>query len=156
MSTSGIISTVAGNGSAGHSGDGGPATAASINHYTEGDANVWGMATDLAGNLYISDGSSYRIRKVNPAGIITTFAGNGLAGSAGVGGPATGANVYYPQGLTTDGSGNLYIAEWQNCVLAAVNGGTLNTVSGNYTISFSGDGGPATAAGMERRVRCGP
>jgi len=147
VSASGTITTVAGNGTAGYSGDGGPATAASLDHYTE--TNNWGMAADNAGNLYISAGHNYRVRKVSPAGIITTYAGNGATGSAGIGGPATAANVYYPQGLTMDASGNLYIAEWQNCVLAVVNsGGILNTVAGNYTISFSGDGGPATAAGM--------
>ena len=147
VNTSGIITTIAGNGSAVYSGDGGPATAAGLEHYTE--TNNWGLAADNAGNLYISSGHSFRVRKVSPAGIITTYAGNGSIGSAGIGGPATAANVYYPQGLTMDGAGNLYIAEWQNCVLAVVNsGGILNTVAGNYTISCSGDGGPATAAGM--------
>ena len=147
VSTSGIISTVAGNGTAGFSGDGGPATAAKLNNYSEHSA--WGMTTDLLGNLYISDGQTYHVRKVTPGGIITTIAGNGTMGHTGVGGPATAASVYYPQGLTTDAAGNLFITQWQNCVLTMVNtAGILSTVAGNYTISYGGDGGPATAAGL--------
>jgi type IX secretion system substrate protein/NHL repeat-containing protein len=147
VNTSGIITTVAGNGTSGYSGDGGPATAASLQNYTE--ANIWGIATDLIGNLYISTGHGYRVRKVNAAGIITTVAGNGSAGHSGIGGPAIAANIYYPEGLTTDAAGNLYISQWQNCVLTAVNtAGILSTIAGNYTISYSGDGGPATAAGL--------
>lgn len=146
VSTSGIIATVAGNGTAGTTGDGGPATAAELDNYTE--ANIWGIATDLTGNLYISEGHNYRVRRVNSAGIITTIAGDGHTGDT-VGRPATASNVYYPEGLTVDGAGNLYIAEWQNCVLSVMNtSGILNTVAGNYSISFSGDGGPATAAGL--------
>lgn len=147
VNASGIITTIAGNGTNGYSGDGGPATAAALENYTECD--LWGITTDVLGNLYISTGHGYRVRKVTPAGVITTVAGNGSAGSGGVGGPAIAANVYYPEGLTTDAAGNLFISEWQNCVLAVMNtAGTLNTVAGNYTISFSGDGGPATAAGL--------
>lgn len=146
VNTSGIISTYAGNGTSGYSGDGGAATSAQLDNSS--GVNMWGITTDMAGNLYISQGSRYRVRKVDTFGIITTFAGDGFAGDT-VGIDAVRCNVYYPQGLLADSWGNLFIAEWQNCVLGVVTSdGILNTVAGNYTISFSGDGGPATSAGL--------
>ena len=96
------ISTFAGNGSNGFSGDGGPAVAASIYGTT-------GIVTDAAGNIYFSDANNNRVRKVTPAGVITTIAGGGAG--LGEGGPATAAALHYPTGLTFDPSGNLYIAE---------------------------------------------
>ncbi len=149
VNTSGIITTVAGNGTNIYSGDGGPATSAGLAVACCNGANNFGIMTDISGNLYITDAVNYRVRKVNTAGIISTFAGNGMTGQGGDGGPAASAHVYFPQGMAKDLAGNLYIAEWQNCVLAAVNtAGIYYTVAGNYTISFSGDGGDATAAGM--------
>ncbi len=144
IDAAGIITTVAGNGSAGFSGDGGPATAAQIDHLTD-------IAADMWGNFYIGDSANYRVRKVNAAGIISTFAGNGAAGAAGVGGPATAANLDYPSGLATDASGNVYITEANSAVVVMVDvTGTLYNVAGNYTTGFStGDGGAATAATLQ-------
>ena len=97
-----IITTFAGTGIAGVSGDGGPATSAQL-------GAPWGIATDISGNLYITDVDDNLIRKVNKAGIITTFAGGG--GVLGDGGPATLAQLYYPKAVAPDISGNVYICD---------------------------------------------
>jgi hypothetical protein len=104
---SGTITTVAGTGSSGFSGDGGPATSAEL-------ANPGNVAVDGSGNLYIGDTSNHRVRKVNSSGTITTVAGTGTAGFSGDGGPATSAQLAYPQEMAVDGSGNLYIADREN------------------------------------------
>jgi len=104
---SGIITTVAGNGSAGYSGDGGPATAASISQPN-------GLKADTSGNIYIVDGLDGRICVVNSAGIIHSVAGNGTIGNSGDGGPATAAQLNGPSGVGVDGSGNIYIADGNN------------------------------------------
>jgi sugar lactone lactonase YvrE len=102
---SGIIAVVAGTGTLGHSGDGGPATSAQLNH-------PQGLAADAAGNLYIADESNYVVREVAAGtGIITTFAGNGIAGYSGDGGPAASAELSDPSAVAVDGSGNVYIAD---------------------------------------------
>lgn len=135
-----IINTVAGTGVQGYSGDGGQATAADL------DA-PFGVCTDAAGNLYISDYNSNRIRKVNAAGVISTIAGNGTAGYSGDGGQATAAEINMPSGITVDDTGNVYIADWGNGRIRKVNTvGIISTVAGTGTAGFSGDGGPATAA----------
>ena len=103
----GIISTVAGNGTAGYSGDGGAATSAELN-------NTFDVAVDSNANLYIADGYNQRIRKVTPAGIISTVAGDGTPGYNGDGGAATSAELYSPEGVAVDSRGNLYIADYQN------------------------------------------
>ncbi len=136
--SSGTITTVAGNGTQGFSGDGGPATSASL-YYPDG------VAVDLAGNLYIADSSNNRIRKVS-SGTITTVAGNGTQGFSGDGGPATSASLYYPDGVSVDSAGNLYIADTRNCRIRKVSGGTITTFAGNENWGFSGDGGPAASA----------
>ena len=91
----GIITTVAGSGQMGFSGDGGPATAASLSY-------PLGVAVDAAGNLYIADHGNNRIRKVSPSGTISTVAGNGAGGFSGDGGPATAASLLFPTGLVLD------------------------------------------------------
>ncbi len=140
VDTSGTITTVAGNGSAVFSGDGGAAVAAGLDYPA-------GVALDAAGNLYIADEYNNRIRKVDTSGVITTIAGNGTVGAAGDSGPATSAQLYYPTAIALDGSGNLYIADNQNNRVRKVNSsGTITTVAGNGTASFFGDGGPAVAA----------
>ncbi|MFL6448655.1 MAG: Ig-like domain repeat protein [Bryobacteraceae bacterium] len=139
----GVITTVAGNGSYGFSGDGGPATSARL----EGPSAV---AVDGSGNLYIADGN--RIRKVSAStGVITTVAGNGSSGYSGDGGPATSASLFYPRGVAVDGSGNIYIADEDNNRIRKVSAGTgvITTVAGNGSDGFSGDGGPATSASLE-------
>ena len=104
----GAITTVAGNGTFGYSGDGGPATSAGLN-------SPFGVTVDGSGNLYIADGSNSRIRKVVlSTGVITTVAGNGTFGYSGDGGPATSAALNSPFGVAVDGSGNLYIADYAN------------------------------------------
>ena len=107
VGTNGIISTVAGLGTSGFTGDGGPATAAQMR-------GVSGVAVDSAGNIYISDGGDARIRKVDAGGIITTYAGTGAGGSAGDGGPALKAQINQPVGMALDSDGNLYFADRQN------------------------------------------
>jgi hypothetical protein len=139
--TTGIITTVAGNGTSIYSGDGGPATAAGV--------GPRGLAVDRSGNLYIVDQNNYRIRMVTPAGIISTYAGTGVPGYSGDGGPATAAQFSLMQygGLFADGLGNLYIGDDQNFRIRKVNAfGIITTIAGNGTYGFRGDGGPATTA----------
>ncbi len=143
VDSAGTISTVAGNGSVGFTGDGGPATSASL--WTPLD-----VAVDSTGNLYIADSGNNRIRKVNTAGVITTVAGGApVPGYSGDGGQAVGAGLFLPGGVTVDPSGNLYIADIGNNRIRKVNAaGTISTVAGNGTKSFSGDGGAAAGAGL--------
>jgi trimeric autotransporter adhesin len=142
VSASGEITTVAGNGDAGFSGDGGPATAASLNQPTD-------VAVDASGNLFIADDYNQRIRKVSVDGIITTFAGNGASGFSGDGGPAASAAFYYPSAVAVDASGNLFISDTANCRIRKVSAdGIISTVAGNGNYGFSGDGGPATSASL--------
>jgi sugar lactone lactonase YvrE len=136
---SGIITLFAGNGLYGYTGDGGPATAARL-------GQPRGATTDAAGNVYISDISGNVVRKVNPAGIISTYAGNGVMGFAGDGGPATAARISSPEQLTTDTSGNLYICDAMNARIRKVSvAGIITTVVGGSIVVPLGDGGPATA-----------
>jgi sugar lactone lactonase YvrE len=147
---SGIISTVAGNGTVGFSGDGGPATAAALAAYPSG------VALDTAGNLYIADGNNSRIRKVDGSGIITTVAGNGASGFSGDSGPATAASLDFPQGVALDTAGNLYIGDSNRIRKVATGSGIISTVAGHGTFTgFSGDGGPATAATLFGPQRVG-
>ena len=140
VDTSGTISTVAGNGTAGFSGDGGPATSAKLNIPR-------GVAVDSSGNLFIADWSNGRIRKVDTSGTISTVAGDGTFGFGGDGGPATSAQLSFPTGVAVDSSGNLFIADTANHRIRKVDtSGTISTVAGNGTAGFSGDGGPATSA----------
>lgn len=136
VSAGGTITTIAGTGVAGFSGDGGPATSASL-YYPQG------VAVDGQGNVYIADTSNYRVRKVSPGGTISTFAGGGS--SLGDGGPATAAQLNAPKGVAVDGQGNVYIADTNdNRVREVSPGGTISTFAGGG--SSLGDGGPATAA----------
>ena len=138
----GIITTVAGNGTAGYSGDGNQATNATL-------AYPDGVALDASGNLFIADSGNNVIRKVDPNGIITTIAGNGSPGYSGDGGPATNASLNYPEGVALDLSGNLFIADWANNVIRKVDGNNvISTVAGNGSPGYSGDGGPATNASI--------
>ena len=140
----GLITTVAGNGTQGFSGDNGPATAASIDSPT-------GLAIDAAGDLYLSDTHNHRIRKVNAAsGIITTVAG-AAAGYSGDNGPATAAPLALPHGISIDSVGNLYIADTENHRIRRIDAvtGTMTTVAGNGTQTFGGDNGPATLATLD-------
>jgi sugar lactone lactonase YvrE len=137
----GVISTFAGNGAAGFSGDGGPATSAQLSFPR-------GVAVDSAGNLYIGEGESgNRIRKVDRSGIITTVAGNGTAGSSVDGGPATAAQLSNPRSVAVDTAGNLFIVDTDNHRVRKVDPkGIITTVAGNGSGGSSGDGGPAVSA----------
>ena len=142
----GIITTVAGNGTAGFSGDGGPATQASLSSSRR-------IFVDSLGNIYISDDGNRRVRKVDAnTGVITTVAGNGAAGFSGDGGPATEARLSGVVHVFVDKSGNLYIvttgSQYHRVRKVDANTGIITTVAGNGTAGFSGDGGPATAASL--------
>jgi uncharacterized protein (TIGR03437 family) len=197
VNSAGIITTIAGNGTGGYSGDGGPATKAeldepfgvavdasgnvfiadTVNHvirkvatdgtittfagngtifYNKGDgvpatstgiSNATGVAVDAAGNLYIATYQGFLVLKVTPGGIISTVAGNGSSPDSGDGGPATQASVNGPQSVAVDSSGNIYITEAFSAVVREIQAdGTINTIAGNGTTGFSGDGGPALSA----------
>lgn len=175
VTAAGTITTVAGNGTAGYSGDGGPGTSAEL--YSPA-----GLAVDSVGNLYIADPTEHVVRKLAPDGTITTAAGNGTAGDSGDGGPATSARLAFPNDVAMDAAGNLYIADGSAIrkvkpdgtivtvkefvgapplavdsagnvfivvdpnVLRLAPSGVLTTVAGNGQPGYSGDGGPATAA----------
>jgi sugar lactone lactonase YvrE len=146
VSPNGTITTMAGNGRQGFSGDGGPATSAQLDRPT-------GLALDAQGNLYIGDAGNARVRKVTPAGTISTFAGagrnrNGTSGFSGDGGPATAALMSGPVAIAIDRQGNLYISDDGNNVVRKVDArGIITTVVGTPGArGFSGDGGPAVQA----------
>jgi sugar lactone lactonase YvrE len=144
VNKSGTITTFAGNGTQGYSGDGESATSAEL-------YNPSGLAVDASGNLYIADDGNSVIRKVDPTGAISTVAGNHSlgAGYGGDGGPATSAQLNKPLGVSLDSTGNLYIADTANNVVRRINlSGTISTVAGSFAAGagYSGDGGPATKA----------
>ena len=137
----GIITTIAGGGTgSGPLGDGGPATLASLNA-------PLGVTVDTSGNYYIADTGNNRIRQVSK-GIITTVAGNGIAGYSGDGGMATNAQVNQPSRVAVDPSGNLYIADTKNHRVREVSGGVITTLAGTGAAGFTGDGGLATSAAL--------
>ncbi|GAB2809094.1 NHL domain-containing protein [Ferruginibacter profundus] len=147
VNSAGIISTVAGTGVLGYSGDGGPATAALLNA-------PYGVIFDASGAMLIPDARNRVVRKVNPAGIISTFAGNGTAGYTGDGGNASVASMNWPWFIVLDASENLYISDGLNDVIRKVdNGNIITTFAGNGVHGYAGDGGLATAA--EMRDVCG-
>ncbi len=132
------ISTLAGTGVSGYSGDGGAAEIAQL-------AGPVSIAVDASGKVYIADQLNHRIRMVTPAGTISTFAGTGTAGYAGDGAAATSAELYSPSGIAVDSSGNVFFADSRNHLVRKIGtGGTITTVAGSYLRGpgFSGDGGP--------------
>ncbi len=142
-SINGLITTVAGNGISGSSGDGGAATNAKLQ-------NPGGVVVDALGDLFIADTASCRIRRVGTNGIITTMAGNGNPGYSGDGGAATNASLFYPLGVAVAATGNLFIADNLNSRIREVGtNGIINTVAGEGSFGnfgYSGDGGAATNA----------
>ena len=140
-SATGIITTVAGNGEQGFSGDGGPATHAAI-------ALPRDVAIHANGSLYIADGANNRIRKVAPDGTISTVAGTGRAEYSGDRGPAHKASLSMPYSIALDRDGSLYVVDTGNYRVRKIDAttGIITTVAGNGSYGFSGDGGPATEA----------
>jgi streptogramin lyase len=139
-----IITTAVGTGQADRRGEGGPATAAELN-------GPFDVAFDRQGNLYVSDTGNHRIVRVEgKTNVLTTIAGNGTKGSSGDGGPATGAQLDEPYGLAIDDDGNVYFADRLNRRVRRVDArtGRIATVAGDGSKVFSGDGGPATEAGL--------
>jgi sugar lactone lactonase YvrE len=140
----GTVNIIAGTGVAGYSGDGGAGTSAQL-YYPAG------VARDSAGNTYIADQYNCLIRKVDASGTITTFAGlvsggSSSCGYSGDGGPATSALLYYPVGVFVDSANHVWIADTENSRIREVVNGTINTVVGNGTNGYTGDGGLATSA----------
>ncbi|MET9804489.1 RICIN domain-containing protein [Streptomyces sp. NPDC006368] len=143
IAADGTISTVAGNGSAGPGGDGGPAVSAQLN-------NPHGVAVDGAGVLYIADADNHRVRKVAADGTISTVAGTGSAGFGGDDGPATSAQLNLPLAVVVDSAGNLYVSEYNNHRVRKITpDGTISTVAGTGTKGSAGDGGPADSAQLQ-------
>jgi len=137
------IDTYAGSGTAGSSGDGGPATSARL--------TARGVAADEMGNVYVADPANHVVRKIDPGGTISAFAGNGTAGFSGDGGPAAAASLNAPMDVAVDGQGNVYIADRSNNRIRKVSAATgiIITIAGNGSgTGFSGDGGPATQASL--------
>ena len=140
VNTLGIITTIAGNGTAGYSGDGGAATAAKL----QGPTHV---VADAAGNIYITDNGNNAVRKIDATGRITTYAGNGTAGYTGDADSANAAQLNAPQGLALDDAGTLYIADAGNHVVRMVVPDRLiTTIAGTGMAGNSGDGGHADMA----------
>src|ERR1051326_6652077 len=140
LDSGGTVTRVAGSGRPGFSGDGGPATSAQLNSPT-------GLAIDTQGRIYIADTANQRVRVVIDR-TITTFAGNGTAGSAGDFGDPTRAQLHLPLGLTLDSAGNLYIADSANNVIREVSNGIITTFAGNHIAGFSHDNESATVAAL--------
>src|SRR5207253_5285247 len=125
-------------GASGFRGDGGPATSALL-------AFPWGVAVDASGNVFIADTNNARIRKVTPDGVISTVAGVWPPGFSGDGGPATSAQLNYPQAIAVDVFGNFFIADPQNHRVRKITlDGVIHTIAGNGQSGSRGDGGPAT------------
>jgi trimeric autotransporter adhesin len=141
----GIITTIAGNGTAGYSGDNGPATAALFNA-------PFALCTDGIGNLYVGDRNNLAVRKINLAtGMVTAFLGTGVIGNTGDGGPATVARIGSPIGIAADSRDNIYVMDQSNNRIRRVDGitGIVTTVSGSNNRGYYGDGGLSTAAWIQ-------
>lgn len=144
VDNSGVITTVAGNGVFGSSGDGGQATSANL-------AFPSGVFVDDSGNVFIADRFNHKIRKVDGSGVITTVAGNGAFGFSGDGGQAISANLAFPSDVYVDLGGNIYIADRDNHRIRKVSAsGVITTVAGDGTPTYGGDNGPAAVANLNR------
>ena len=143
--STGLITTVAGNGTAGYSGDNGKATLAGLNRPT-------GVTVDVSGNIYLSDTDNHRVRVVTKStGLITTVAGSGRPGFFGDDYTATLARLWYPSGVAVDASGNIYFGETYNDRIRLVtkSTGVITTAAGNGSAKYGGDNGLATRAALK-------
>jgi sugar lactone lactonase YvrE len=142
--STGVITTVAGTGTAGNTGDGGQATSARLR-------TPYDVAFGPDGSMYIADRANHRIRKVSTSGVITTVAGSGQAGYNGDEITATSARLNTPYGVDVDADGNLYIADYDNERVRLVDtSGNIHTFAGTGVATIDGDGGPATEAGLHK------
>jgi sugar lactone lactonase YvrE len=148
LDPAGVITTIAGTGSPGGAGDGGPATKAQLDEPRT-------LALGLDGTLYVTEPRAHRVRRIDPSGLIWTFAGTGRPGFSGDGGPATKATLNFARGVGVDGAGTVFIADSLNQRIRKVDAsGVISTVAGSgATCYFSpgnncGDGGPALQAGF--------
>jgi len=141
IDNSGIITTIAGTpGVSGFSGDGGPALSATFDY-------PLGVTVDTVGNLFVADQYNHRIRKIDTFGIITTVVGTGASGYSGDGGPATAAEISFPNYIRMDSVGSLLVTDNGNQRIRRVDtNGIIETIAGTGVLGFTGDGGPATAA----------
>lgn len=154
VSAGGILTILAGTGTVGFSGDNGAAPSAQFNY-------IQGVAADRAGNVYISDSKNSRIRKISPAGVITTFAGTGAFGPGGDGGPAVSARLSAPRGLAVDRTGNLFIADAGNNAIRMVTpAGIITTIAGTsaqlnnpVAVAVDGSGNVLIADQHNNRIR---
>ncbi|HTR54796.1 MAG TPA: hypothetical protein VMJ10_29105, partial [Kofleriaceae bacterium] len=141
--TSGNITTIAGSGAAGYSGDGAAATSAALNGPS-------GVAVDATGRILIADTNNHRIRRIDTTGVITTIAGTGAAGYSGDGAAATAATLNGPSNVKVDAQGRILIADANNNAIRRIDaGGTITTIAGTGAAALSGDGGPATSASLQ-------
>jgi sugar lactone lactonase YvrE len=146
IDTNGTITTVAGTGTAGYSGDDGPAEAAQLD-------NPQAIVVGIDGNIFIADTDNQRIREIGPRGQITTVAGTGRLGFSGDGGPATSARLSLPDGVAMAPNGLLYIADTHNNRIRLVDlGGTISTFAGNGTPGFAGEGGAPASAQLDEPI----
>jgi sugar lactone lactonase YvrE len=141
ISTTGIITTLAGTGIEGYSGDGAAATSAQLDTPT-------GIAVDATGNIYIADSHNHRIREIS-GGIITTFAGTGTPGFSGDSAAATAAQLSLPSGVAVDSSSNVYIADTNNHRIREITNGTITTIAGDGEELYAGDNAAAKAAALD-------
>lgn len=140
--SNGVITTIAGTGTFGYSGDGGPATQATL-------ASPSGVAVDSSGNVYIADTNNHLIRKVASNGTITTFAGNTEQGNNGSSGAATSISLDSPSSVAVDAAGRVYIADRRNQVVRMVDtNGRISTIAGNGSFGYGGDANSATSASL--------
>ena len=141
----GIVTLVAGNGTAGFSGDNGPATSAQL-------AGPHGVALDSAGTIYVTDSLNNRIRKIS-SGVISTIAGTGTSGYTGDSGLATSAELNNPLGIAVDSNGSVYFADAANNRIRKIAGGAIATLAGNGVAGFSGDNGAAANSELNNPYR---
>jgi len=146
VNTAGIISTIAGTGTAGFNGDGIQATAAEL-------AGPRGLCMDATGNIYIADAANFRIRKISVSGLISTVAGSGTQGFSGDGAQAIYAELNVPMGISLDSAGNIFFADAYNYRIREVStSGIISTVAGNGTEGYIGDGGLAIYAELANPI----
>ncbi|WP_165395747.1 RICIN domain-containing protein [Streptomyces albidoflavus] len=144
VTADGVISTIAGTGAAAYGGDDGPAVKAHLRA-------PYAMVLDSSDALYIADASNHRVRVITPDGVIRTFAGTGVAGFGGDGGPAASAQLNRPQGLAMDSTGALYVADHSNHRVRKITpDGLISTVAGTGQAGFAGDGALASSAQLRQ------